>query len=109
VSIIHCPCHNKGESHIAVGNNLADKAAKEIAFKDLVPVLIQWKKLNKPTSGEVKEWPHWGSARPHLVYTKEEEAQISSYPTNYYLKSEDQWKTQEGKVILPWDQAGDLL
>ena len=29
---------------------------------------------------------------PHFDYTKEEEAQISSYPTNYYLESEHQWK-----------------
>ena len=29
VSIIHCPSHQKGESHISRGNNLADKAARK--------------------------------------------------------------------------------
>ena len=58
VSVIHCPSHQEGESHIARGNNLADKVAKEVTLKDTVPVLIQQKKLNKSTSREVKEWPH---------------------------------------------------
>ena len=71
-------------------------------------MLIQQKKLNKPTRGEVKERPHWSKGWAHLVYTKEEEAQISSYPTNYYVKSAGQWKTQVGKAIFPRDQAGDL-
>ena len=54
VSIIHCPGHQKGESHIGRGNNIADKLAKEVSLKDTIPVLIQWTKLNTPTSGEVK-------------------------------------------------------
>lgn len=55
VSTIHCPGHQKGESHIARGNNLADKMAKEVALKDTVPMLIQQKKLNKPSSGKIKK------------------------------------------------------
>jgi hypothetical protein len=105
VSIMHCPGHQKGESLIARGNNLVDKVAKKVALKDTVPMLIQRKKLNKPSSREVKEWHYWAKGWPHLVNTKEEEAQISSYSANYSLKSVGQWKTQERKVILPWDQA----
>ena len=54
VSIIHCPGHQKGESHMARGNNLVDKVTKEIALKDTAPVLTQQKKFNKPTRGGVK-------------------------------------------------------
>lgn len=60
VRIIHCPGHQKGKSHTTRGNNLVDKVAKELALKDRLPVLIQQKKLNKPTSREVKERPSVG-------------------------------------------------
>lgn len=33
VSIIHCPGHQHGKSHIAVGNDMTDQAAREAASK----------------------------------------------------------------------------
>ena len=51
----------------------------------------------------------WTKGWPHLKYTEEERTQIASHPTNYYLKKDRQWHTQEGKTILPRQQAKDLL
>lgn len=47
----------------------------------------------------------WTKGWPHLEHTAEEKAQIASHPTNYYLEEKGQWLTQEGKTILPREQA----
>jgi hypothetical protein len=41
-------------------------------------------------------------------YTEEERTQIASHPTNYYQEKVEQWRTQEGRTILPRKQAKDL-
>lgn len=46
----------------------------------------------------------WIKGWPHLKYLEEERTQIASHPTNYYLKKEGQWHTQERKTILPRKQ-----
>ena len=51
----------------------------------------------------------WTKGWPHLEYTAKEEAQITGYPTNYYLKEEGQWCTLKGETILPRCQAVDLI
>ena len=40
VSIIHCPWDHKGEDHIASGNCLTDKVAKEVVMEEIKTILL---------------------------------------------------------------------
>lgn len=100
VSIIHCPGHQKGDSPIVRGNNMADRAARTIASQRSTPILV--------TGVTEKLKNDWTKGWPDLQYSTEEENLISQYPTNYKTK-QGYWKTQKGETILPKDAALDLM
>lgn len=94
VAIIHCPSHQKGTMPVARGNNLADKAAKVVALKEMAASVLAMI-LPEPPNPSLPECP---------VYTEEEIKWAKNQPMSWC--SEGWWQMAEGKLNypLPWQK-----
>ena len=101
VSIIQGRGHQKERELVAQGNNQADQVAQKVAMQE--PILVMG--LQGTPAGK---WG-WTKRWLRLKYIEEKGTQIASHPTNYYQEKVEQWRTQEGRTILPRKQAKDLL
>ncbi|XP_057350014.1 uncharacterized protein LOC118926793 isoform X2 [Manis pentadactyla] len=94
VSIIHCPAHQHGKSYIAVGNNMADQAAREAAAKTVEIFL-----------SETQPEP---SLQPYQ-YSPADLELISKDCTHYFDEQKRAWCTQDRKIILPQATAKAII
>ncbi|XP_060222450.1 protein NYNRIN-like isoform X1 [Meriones unguiculatus] len=96
LAIIHCPGHQRNNTKIAVGNNLADRTAKSVALQETTDVLAAI--LPEPPDPNLPNAP-W--------YTKEEIQWAKNQPMSQCL--EGWWHSSEGKLILPNSLARTIL
>lgn len=89
VSITHCPGHQKGDSPVARGNNMADEAAREAARQ--APFILAVQTVPSRKKGH--------------EYTAEDLTLIHQDPSNQYDTEKKAWLTSSGKTILPQRQA----
>lgn len=91
-SIMHCLGHQKSDSPVARGNNLADQEARAVTSR-VTPVMV------------VRDL---GLPGPKIQYSAEDLAIISKDPNNRFDHERELWYMPSGKKI-PQEQAWKMI
>lgn len=93
VSIVHCPGRQRETSAVAIGNNMGDREARRVASQTVFALTVTESKT-EPT--------------PPFLYTAQDLALMTKVEKEFD-KDLRVWKTPAGKIILPQNEAGEMV
>ncbi|XP_059209538.1 protein NYNRIN-like [Centropristis striata] len=99
LAIIKCPAHQKTDSLIAKGNNLADEAAKRVATPTCMGPLLMAENLEPITNiTSLKEAQERAGPWSHQIWIKRGAIKIQNNPDPH---KNGLWLSAQGQFVLP--------